>query len=352
MGCWAHAATGYLLGTCSNQWPAAHMQAILLNLAWAGHDTTATALTSALWLLPQHHAVLARLRAEQQAVVAQHGEAITEAVLKESPYLDAVVKELLRHQVGVGGGGGDSCCARLLLRLHVSGGVCCAGLCCFCACRLLCPHATTSWLLTSSDMYLASCDQAVVPLVQAVVGSARRRALQDFRLGQYVVKRGDRLQLSLAQMMERDPRWAHLPADSPLAVAKFAPERWLEGEGAEGRTGGWLPFGAGARMCLGYPLALAEIKVGGWADCARLALQVAISIHAAPALCRCPWQLLQHSHLHTAMALLSAAHASLLADLQAGVHDRCMCCACPAAGPGAAGPPCRLAGVRPRRGVG
>jgi cytochrome P450 len=51
-------------------------------------------------------------------------------------------------------------------------------------------------------------------------------------------------------------------ADSPLALTSFAPERWLPGGGSDGRAGGWLPFGAGARMCLGYPLALAEIKVG------------------------------------------------------------------------------------------
>jgi hypothetical protein len=63
-------------------------------------------------------------------------------------------------------------------------------------------------------------------------------------------------------VLELDSRWAGLPADSPLALDKFAPDRWLEGDKVA-RTGGWLPFGAGARMCLGYSLALAEIKVGG-----------------------------------------------------------------------------------------
>lgn len=36
--------------------------------------------------------------------------------------------------------------------------------------------------------------------------------------------------------------------------------RWLSPDGV-GKAGGWIPFGAGARMCLGYPLALAEMKM-------------------------------------------------------------------------------------------
>jgi cytochrome P450 len=65
----------------------------------------------------------------------------------------------------------------------------------------------------------------------------------------------------MPQVLDTDVRWAHLPDDHPLAPARFAPERWLPGGGAETRAGGWIPFGAGARMCLGYPLAMAEMKV-------------------------------------------------------------------------------------------
>ncbi len=72
--------------------------------------------------------------------------------------------------------------------------------------------------------------------------------------------------------MENDPRWAGLPADSPLALDNLAPERWQQGGGAA-RTGGWLPFGAGARMCIGYSLALAEIKVGGCMGGQQVSLQ-------------------------------------------------------------------------------
>ncbi len=75
------------------------LQDVAINLAWAGHDTSATALARAVWQLAQQPAVLARLRAEQQAAVAQHGSAITEAVLRECTYLDAVVREVLRLRV-------------------------------------------------------------------------------------------------------------------------------------------------------------------------------------------------------------------------------------------------------------
>jgi hypothetical protein len=49
-----------------------------------------------LWLLPQHAPVLQKLRSEQQDVLARHGEAVTEAALRDCPYLEATVKELLR----------------------------------------------------------------------------------------------------------------------------------------------------------------------------------------------------------------------------------------------------------------
>lgn len=75
------------------------MQDVILNMAWAGHDTTATALTCALSLLPGHPQVIERLQQEQVAVASTHGDVINESALKHSPYLDAVVKELLRHQV-------------------------------------------------------------------------------------------------------------------------------------------------------------------------------------------------------------------------------------------------------------
>lgn len=75
---------------------------MLLELSFAGHQTSSSTTTRLLWLLPQHPAMLARLRDEQQQAVAQHGQAITDAVLKDCPYLDAVVRESMRAYVSSG----------------------------------------------------------------------------------------------------------------------------------------------------------------------------------------------------------------------------------------------------------
>lgn len=63
----------------------------------AGHETTATTLTRVLTLLADHPDVLAALRAEQAAVQAAHGDAVTApAAAAAMPLADAVVKEAMR----------------------------------------------------------------------------------------------------------------------------------------------------------------------------------------------------------------------------------------------------------------
>ena len=44
--------------------------------------------------------------------------------------------------------------------------------------------------------------------------------------------------------------------EQPLA---FKPERWLAG--AALKQGAWIPFGGGQRLCLGWLLAMTEMKV-------------------------------------------------------------------------------------------
>ena len=68
---------------------------------------------------------------------------------------------------------------------------------------------------------------------------------------------GSKLFLNLGHAMTNDERWEGETGD--LALPRFCPERWLSQAGA--RTGAWMPFGGGPRMCLGYLLATAEIKV-------------------------------------------------------------------------------------------
>ncbi|PRW50773.1 glutamine cyclotransferase [Chlorella sorokiniana] len=90
----------------------------------------------------------------------------------------------------------------------------------------------------------------VTPIIQGFP----RVALQDFELCGHLVPKGTRLQCSLNQPLRTDARWAG--EEDPQA---FKPERWLTPAGQ--KTGAWIPFGGGARMCLGYVLAKAEMKV-------------------------------------------------------------------------------------------
>ena len=63
--------------------------------------------------------------------------------------------------------------------------------------------------------------------------------------------------LSLGHALKYDTRWAG--ETGKLAPDQFNPERWLSEEGQ--KTGAFLPFGSGQRMCVGYLLAQAEMKV-------------------------------------------------------------------------------------------
>ena len=68
-----------------------------LLLVLAGAETSAGSLTLAMLLLGLHEDKYRRLVQEQKQIVEKHGEELTTAILdKESPYLDAVVKETLR----------------------------------------------------------------------------------------------------------------------------------------------------------------------------------------------------------------------------------------------------------------
>ena len=69
-------------------------------LMFAGHDTTVTAMTNIMLHLCQHPEVLARARAEQDAV---REEPLTVERLRAMPWLDAVISESMRVIPPVGG---------------------------------------------------------------------------------------------------------------------------------------------------------------------------------------------------------------------------------------------------------
>ncbi|MFT4979148.1 MAG: cytochrome P450 [Myxococcota bacterium] len=65
-----------------------------MTMFFAGHETTAHAMTWAWFLLARHPLVTARLQADIDAVT--RGERLSIAHLKELPYLDQVIKEAMR----------------------------------------------------------------------------------------------------------------------------------------------------------------------------------------------------------------------------------------------------------------
>lgn len=71
----------------------------LMTFLAAGHDTTATAMIWAIYLLSQHPAMQTRLRAEVRARLPSpdSGASITAADIERLPYLNAVCAEVLRH---------------------------------------------------------------------------------------------------------------------------------------------------------------------------------------------------------------------------------------------------------------
>lgn len=90
--------------------------------------------------------------------------------------------------------------------------------------------------------------------IKPIIAGFPRVALTDFELSGHRIPKGTRMQCSLAQPLLADARWAG-EAD-PL---QFKPERWLNG--ATQKAGAWIPFGGGPRFCLGWLLAMVEMKM-------------------------------------------------------------------------------------------
>ena len=82
--------------------------------------------------------------------------------------------------------------------------------------------------------------------VKAATADCMPNVLQ---VGRYAVPKGTELNLS-AWCMHRDEQWWQ-------DAEHFKPERWLGDPAGGDKTGGlaYVPFGAGARMCIGYKLA-------------------------------------------------------------------------------------------------
>lgn len=94
-----------------------------------------------------------------------------------------------------------------------------------------------------------------------VVGQVFRSTLKPMLLdgGRVGVPAGETVVLDLEHTIANDARWADQPPSSPLHPSKFEPRRWLDGGLDARKEGAYLPFAGGARYCVGWALAQAEL---------------------------------------------------------------------------------------------
>ena len=103
-------------------------------------------------------------------------------------------------------------------------------------------------------------DMPNLPLTERVVLEAMRlyppaftigrEPVEDFQLGPYLVKRGTTIFMS-QWVMHRDGRYFENPD-------KFDPDRWLPERSAGRPKMAYVPFGGGARVCIGNTFAMLE----------------------------------------------------------------------------------------------
>lgn len=168
-----------------------------MTLVLAGHETTAAALTWAMYLLARHPDARARVEEELDRVLGDRAPRYAD--LASLPYTLAVVKETMR--------------------LH--------------------PPA-----------YIVA-----------------RRAIEDVVVGEHLVPKGRVVLVNIAGI-HRDPA-------SFVDPGRFDPERFLGANERAIPKHAYLPFGAGARVCIGSQFALAEahLLLAAWSHRFRVALR-------------------------------------------------------------------------------
>ncbi|KAL1681037.1 cytochrome P450 [Schizophyllum commune] len=194
----------------------------LLTILLAGHETTANALSWAFFELAQQPDIQSRLRAEIRSVRASRSDAgLTAETIHAMPYLNAVVKEILRFHS---------------------------------------PVYSTSRTATQSD---------VIPLERPIFDQHGRPIFE------IAVPKGTYVSISIAAYS----RLASRPSSDNLAkhaycreralygpdADLFNPERWLQGGNVSKHAGGGiysnlLTFGSGHRGCLGWRFAVLEMS--------------------------------------------------------------------------------------------
>eukprot|EP00404_Azadinium_spinosum_P030953 CAMPEP_0180578456 /NCGR_PEP_ID=MMETSP1037_2-20121125/12473_1 /TAXON_ID=632150 /ORGANISM="Azadinium spinosum, Strain 3D9" /LENGTH=464 /DNA_ID=CAMNT_0022596263 /DNA_START=183 /DNA_END=1574 /DNA_ORIENTATION=+ len=120
---------------------------------------------------------------------------------------------------------------------------------------------TFSLKALSSMQYLDAVIREVLRL-KPLVGGGFRRALKTFELED---GKGGTVQIPTGAKIQYSIGLTH--ANAPVEDCdKFLPERWLQkaaGDEAGGPGLSYVPFAAGRRKCLGFPLADVEMKIFG-----------------------------------------------------------------------------------------
>ena len=111
-----------------------------------------------------------------------------------------------------------------------------------------------------------------------------------------IALQGRQIFLNLGHTLKYDERWAG--EKGQLSRQQFYPERWLSEEGQ--KTGAFMPFGGGLRLCVGYLLAQYEMKVRPLqASCCHITcytMQTRLLTKALLPACACV-----HCHCHKAV---------------------------------------------------
>ena len=154
-----------------------------MTLIFAGHETTAGALSWMSYIMAKEPEVVAKIREELDRVVGDRPPSVAD--LPELPYLEMVVKESMRFLPSVWG--------------------------------------------------------------------FMREPIEDVRLGDYLIPKGDQVFIS-PYVIQHNPKYFPEPH-------KFIPERFTRENEKAIPKGAYVPFAAGARVCLGKAFAMMESKL-------------------------------------------------------------------------------------------
>jgi cytochrome P450 len=154
-----------------------------MTLIFAGHETTAMALSWMAYLMGQHQDVVQKMRDEIQEAVGDGILSVSD--LPKLPYLEMVVKESMR----------------------------------------------------------------ILPSVWAFM----REPTEDVQMGDYVIPKGDQVLVS-PYVIHHNPKYFDNPDE-------FRPERFTPENERKLPKGAYVPFAAGARVCLGKAFAMMEARL-------------------------------------------------------------------------------------------